>query len=140
MPIRPKSIIQFEQVYWAIIVLGLVSAALGWSDMMASVQVQQSVAHFGMGMVYGPIVLGILVQLLLWYFIARRGSVVAKWIFVVLSGLGVVFSLFSLVTKGSPSIPVGVIDVALLVLQVIAIMLVFRPDTRPWFGENAGAA
>lgn len=140
MPVRPNSIVQFDWIYLAIIALGLVGVALTWDEVTASVQVQQTVARFGMGMIYVPIVIGVLIQLALWYFIARRGSVVAKWIFVILTGLGALWAVFGLATRGAPNPAAGVVDVASIVLQVIAIVLLFRPDTRPWFGEAVAAA
>lgn len=142
MPVRPKSIVQFEQVYWAIIALGLVSTALGWSDMMATVNVQRMTAQVGMAPVYIMIAIGLGIQLALWYFIARRGSAIAKWVFVVLT----IFSLGSgaLALFGAVMASVftlaGLIGVVLLVLQVYALMLLFRADTKPWFGEEAAAA
>lgn len=136
---RPKSIIQFEWVYIAVILIGIASSALSWNDMMATVQVQQMVARFGMAMVWIPLAIGILLQIAFLYFIARRGSVVVKWIFVVLTGLGVVWSAFAVATQGAPNAIEGVLTVTQIVLQVVAIVLVFRPDTPPWFGEDEAA-
>ena len=140
MPIRPKSIVQFDWIYLVIIALGIVGIALGWNETMSTVQVQQMVARLGTAWVYVPLALGIAIQLLLWYFIARRGSVVAKWIFVILTAIGVLFSAVKIATGGVASPISNVIEVTLLVLQVIAISLLFRPDVRGWFGETVDAA
>lgn len=137
MPVRPKSIVQFELVYWAIILLGLINTALSWSDMMASVEVQRMIAQVGMASVYVTASIGLGIQLLLWYFIARRGSVIAKWILVVLTVIGLVTSALGL-ANGDTMTLTAIIGVMLMVLQVVALVLVFRPDTRPWFGEDAG--
>lgn len=136
MPLRPKSIVQFELVYWAIILLGLVNTALGWSDMLASVQVQRMIAQVGAASVYISVLFGVGLQLLLWYFIARRGSVIAKWIFVILTAATLLFTIPGLVSGGDGAPLIAVINVALAVLQVIAIVLLFRADARAWFGEG----
>lgn len=132
---RPKSIDQFSMVYLAVIVVGLVSTALSWNDMLAQVSVQRMMAQFGSASVYAVAVIGVLIQALLWYFIARRGSVVAKWIFVVLTVLAILSSLWGLAMAGAASMVIGVLGVATIVLQAIAIWLLFRPDTPAWFGE-----
>jgi hypothetical protein len=137
MPVRPKSIVQFDYIYLAIIALGLVGSALSWDELLASVSVQRMVAQMGTAPLYGTILVVTLLQLLLWYFIARRGSVVAKWVFVVYAGASLVFSAYSLAVNGAISAAVGVVSVATLVLQAIAIWLLFRPDTPAWFGEDA---
>lgn len=137
MPIRPKSIVQFDYVYLVVIALGLVSSALSWDDLMAMVSVQEMVAKLGMAPIYGTLLFVTGLQLLLWYVVARRGSVVGKWIFVIYTAAVLVFSGYSLALNGAISPAVGVVSVALLVLQAIAIWLVFRPDTPPWFGEDA---
>ncbi|MES2755395.1 MAG: hypothetical protein V4659_12100 [Pseudomonadota bacterium] len=133
---RPKSIVQFEYIYWGIIALGLLSTALSWNDMLASVQIQRMMAQVGSASVYGTVVIGLLIQLALWYFIARRGSVVAKWIFVLVTvAFGIVGTLWSFATVGAPNPLIAVVGVATVILEIIAIVLLFRPDTPAWFGE-----
>lgn len=133
---RPKSIDQFALVYAVVIIAGLISTAISWSDMLAQVSVQRMMAQFGAASVYIIAVIGVLIQLLLWYFISQRGSVIAKWIFVVLTGLSVLSGLWGLASGGAETAVIGVIGVAMLVLQGIAISLLFRPDTPAWFGET----
>jgi hypothetical protein len=132
---RPKSIEHFAMVYAAIILAGLASTALSWSDMMSQVSVQQMTAQFGTAIVYIVAGVGLAIQLLLWFFIARRGSVIAKWIFVVLTALAVISGIWGLATTGASSPIIGILGVVMLVLQVIAIWLLFSPDTPAWFGE-----
>lgn len=133
---RPKSIEQFALVYAAIILVGLASTALSWNDMMAQVSVQQMIAQVGAASVYIVAGVGLLIQLLLWFFITRRGSAVAKWVFVVLTVLAVISGIWGLALSGASSPVMGILGVAMLVLQVIAIWLLFRPDTPAWFGEE----
>ncbi len=137
MPVRPKSIVQFDYVYLAVIALGLVSSALSWEALLATGSVKEMVAKLGMAPLYATILFVTALQLLLWYFIARRGSVIAKWVFVIYVGAILLFSGYSLASYGAISTAIGVISVAAIVLQAIAIWLLFRPDTAEWFGEDA---
>lgn len=140
MPVRPKSIVQFEQVFWAIIVLSIVAVAVGWSDMMSTVDIQRAVAKAGMVVVYVPVAIGLAIQLLFWYFIARRGSVIAKWIYVVFTVPSALWSALGLAQGKAPDTVQALITGSLIVLQLIAVVLLFRADTKPWFGEDASEA
>lgn len=133
---RPTSIVRFEWVYLAIILIGIIDTALSWNDVMATVQMQRMIAQLGAAAAYVPVVIGLLIQFALLYFIGRRGSVVAKWIFVVLTGFGIASACYGLATHTASTPLLGVLGVVLLVLDAIAIWLLFRPDTRPWFGET----
>lgn len=132
---RPKSIEHFALVYVAIIVVGLASTALSWNDMLAQVSVQQMMAQIGAASVYIVAGVGLAIQLLLWFFISRRGSVIAKWIFVVLTAFAIISGVWGLATTGASSWLSAILGVTMLVLQVIGIWLLFRPDTPEWFGE-----
>lgn len=133
---RPKSIEQFALVYGAVIVLGLISTWLAWGDMLSQAAVQQMIAQFGESSVLVIAGAGVLMQALLWYFISQRGSVVAKWIFVILTGLAIITGLFGIASAGLAMNLNGVIGLLLLVLQAVAMWLVFRSDTHDWFGET----
>lgn len=134
---RPKSTDRFALVYGIIIIAGLVSTWLSWDAMMAQASVQQMVARFGTAPVYASAVVGVLIQLLLWYFIVQHASVVAKWIFVVLTVLAIASSLWGFAKVGIVLTPVALIGLALLVLQAVAIWLLFQPDANVWFdGED----
>ena len=86
---RPISIVNFERCYLGAIVVGLVNSFISIPVMMRTPKVAQAAATFGPGFLYGSILFGIVVTLLLWYFAARRASVVAKWIIVVFFAFGV---------------------------------------------------
>ena len=76
---RPKSIELFEKVYLGAIALGLVNTFLSWSQvnaMLADPRMQS--AGVGNGTLVFGVVVGVLIPILLWYFIARRASNVAK--------------------------------------------------------------
>jgi hypothetical protein len=130
---RPQSIETFEKVYLGAIAVGLVNTVLSWSQvdaMLADPRMQA--AGLGTGTLIFGLVVGILIPLLLWYFIARRASNVAKWIYVVLTALGLFAFLSSL---ANPLVPKGLITLLgalAIVLQVYGAWLLFRPDAAAW--------
>ena len=142
--LRPVSIVQFERCYLGSIALGFVTLALTWTAQMAMLSRNPATAQLSGGLLYSSlltgIVLGALVALVLWYFAARRASVVAKWIIVVFFAIGVL-SLLNSLSKGMvPSGLGGVLTVANIVLQAVAVYLLFRPDAKAWFaGRRTGA-
>ena len=137
---RPQSIERFEKVYLGSIALGLVNTALNWGELTASVQK----ATTG-GVVLGPsvmivsIALGLVISLLLWFFIVRRASNVAKWIFVVITAIGVFGVLSSLVNPSAPKGLAMIGGLAATALQVFAAWLLFKPDAAEWL-ESKGAS
>ena len=138
---RPKSIVLFERLFVFDILLGLASGAwawMHWSDMIPAGSPPQVVAMMP-AIMAGSLIGGIVINLLLLFFIARKGAEVAKWIFVVLFAIG----LWS-VARGfmSPTVRMPVLTHVLVVVQMLiqafCVWLVFRPDTVAWFkGERA---
>lgn len=137
---RPQSIVTFERCYlggWAI---GVLNTVINWSNVLKNPQVQQANAMVGEW--YLPTVtgIGLLIPLILWYFIARRGSVVAKWIMVVFTALGVLGLARTLLMGGGLPTGVGAILAVLgVALNVYAATRLFRPDAKSWFGERPAA-
>lgn len=129
---RPKSILLFERVELVAILLGIVGAVIGMDRTVAMVQ------QFGFdrGFVIGVQAVSVLVMLLLLYFIARRGSIVAKWIFVVFVIAGAINILlnFGVVLAQGAS---AFLSIAQLLLQLLGVFLLFRPDARAWFDRKA---
>ncbi|WP_380878668.1 hypothetical protein ACFB49_18020 [Sphingomonas sp. DBB INV C78] len=129
---RPQSIILFERIALATIALGIVAAVLSWQRTVGMVE---KMGH-GPGLVIGIQAVSVAFMLLLVYFITRRASEIAKWIFVVLVVLGavnMVMTLSSVLAAG----PAGMIAPAQLILQLIATWMLFRPDAGAWFRKDA---
>jgi hypothetical protein len=82
------------------------------------------------------IIVGLAIQMLLWYFIARQPSVVAKWIFVVLLALNVLGVIFNAMTGAALGDITMILTVLALVLRGLAAWMLFRLDARIWFGED----
>ena len=136
---RTRSIELFEKVYLGAIAIGLVNTFLSWSQVNAMLDdPRMQAAGMGSGTLLFGLVVGILIPLLLWYFIARRASNVAKWIYIVLTALGLFAFLSSLanplVSKGL----VTILGAAAVGLQVYGAWLLFRPDAVAWL-ESKGA-
>lgn len=129
---RPTSIVNFERCYLGAILVGLLNSAITVPTMMRDPQVAQATATLGTGFLYISMLLGLVVSLLLWYFAARRASVVAKWIIVVFFAFGMLGILRRLMS-GFPTGGTAVLGIVSIVLQAVAVYLLFRPDAAAWF-------
>lgn len=132
---RPKSIVNFERAVLAMVGLGIVNS------FVTREQAETAMADAGMGgtgMLTGILVVGTLLNLLLLYFISRKASPVAKWIYVVLTALGLVFGLAGIgqVLKGN-SLSV-ILTIVQYVLAAASLYLLFRPDANAWFNDGRG--
>lgn len=136
---RPKSIELFEKVYLGAIAVGLINTFLSWSQVNAMLDdPRMQAAGVGSGTLVFGLVVGILIPLLLWYFIARRASNVAKWIYIVLTALGVFAFLSSLANPLVPKGLVTILGAAAVGLQAYGAWLLFRPDAVAWL-DSKGA-
>jgi hypothetical protein len=133
---RPSSIVRFDRLYLLSIVIGLVGNAVEWPVSIARLNADPNTAALGgavIGFAGAMIALGTLIALLLWYFIARRGSTVAKWILVVFTGIAI-GSLLIGFRSGAVIVDTGgIIRVVAIALQTAAVALLFARDAAPWF-------
>lgn len=139
---RPQSIIWFERFYLGAFALGIASSALGWSSLqeqMGAIPNSQSLPPWFMPVVLiASLTFGLVISLLLWHLVARRGSTVAKVfivIFFVLGLLGLPSTVMG-VSSGliSPLMAIG--NIITLALNAAAVWMLFRPDTKPWFDKK----
>ena len=118
---RPASIILFGRLYAIAILAGLIANVIA---LFAGTETMLRAALFTS------------INVALWYLIARRGSVIAKWIFVVLivlatagAGVSVYYHLLAAGIRGMlAAITIG--------LEIACVILVFRPDARAWFRKE----
>lgn len=133
---RPPSIVRFERLYLASFAVGLASWAVNWNVLSTRLAADPRTAPF-IWILPVSLLLGVAISLCLWFFVARRGSVIAKWVLVVLTVLAALRFLLNLPAVARGAVPVG--DVALsavtLLLGLVAAFQLFRPDARAWFGE-----
>ena len=132
---RPASIVNFERLYLGAIALGLINTFLSWDRSLALLRAQP-VVQFGPGFLIGTAFIGLAIQLLLWFFIARRASVVAKWILVVLVAIGLLALAAQMARNPMIGSVTGIIGLITYVLQIGAVWMLFRPDARSWLGER----
>src|SRR6476620_11675984 len=90
---RPNSIVNFERIVIVSILLGIVSSFLTRAKMDA---MMAGKPHLSSSTTLGIQIVLILLYLVLIYFISRKGSPVAKWIYVVLCVLGLIAGVFAL--------------------------------------------
>jgi hypothetical protein len=129
--VRPPSIIDFERAYLASLALGIVNTTIHWQAIEQSFEDPALQVLGGPGAIVGILAFGMAISLLLWFFIARRASTVAKWIYVVFIAFGVVGIISNLAT-----LPLGtqlILNVVAQLLQLFAAWLLFKPDARAWF-------
>lgn len=135
---RPKSIVNFDYAYLGSLLIGLINTVLTWQETTAQVSVQRAMATIGSWYPIAVFAVGFGISLLLWYFTSRRASLIAKWILVVLTAIGVVLTMMSLATALTMTLSSGLIVMS-VVLQILAMVLLFRPDARAFFGEGQTA-
>ena len=136
---RPKSIIIFDRLFLAVLALSLVNGALSYVAFGQRFQSDPALASSGS--FAGPLMIvslafGFGISLLLWFFISRRASDVAKWILVAFTAFGVLGVVQNL---RQPMFSPGLLaaTVGLTALQVAAVYFLFRPDARAWFAGTA---
>ncbi|QYJ07371.1 hypothetical protein [Qipengyuania flava] len=135
---RPASIIWFERLFLLSLLLGLGNAILSFDSAVALVEADPVMAEMGWsgGFVMGVVAFSLGIPLLLTYLIARRASVVAKWVLVALVAIG--FLMISFDTENMLSLAnIGSAVAALL--QLVAVTLLFRRDAVEWLGKPKGA-
>lgn len=139
---RPNSIIRFEQAYLASIAVWGLNAALGWGKQVAAIEAgfaeMPQMIPMGHAMLIGFTLFAFFLSLLLWYFTARKASVVAKWIIVVffgLSAVGLPFTLAGFATAGIVPVALNLVTFA---LTAVAVWMLFRPDSAAWFRDSDG--
>jgi hypothetical protein len=132
---RPHSIVWFERLYLGGVALGLLNTVANWSAMQAQVAATPGSAILPPWFTIATVAVGIAINLLLWFFIARQGSVVAKWILVVLYAIGLIGVAMTLATGQRPP-TLNAFAALVFALQTAAVVMLFRPDAKPWFGTT----
>ena len=131
---RPASIVNFERVVLLSIILGIVNTILIWDRLTAAM----AVTGMGSNFVITVQAITVALYLVLIWFISRRASNVARWIYVVLAAIGLGVGLMGVgqVQALYGTIPL-VITIAQYALAIASLWLLFRPDANVWFrGER----
>lgn len=133
---KPATIRRFDLFYLAWVVLTVVDFFLQRDAYVAQVDAQASASGVALGATYVVVLFAIwiLVMLLLWFMVSRKRSVVAKWIIVALTLLGVfgVPNVFS----HALTLP-GIVALLSLVVSVVASYSLFGAQAKAWFSGTA---
>lgn len=121
---RPKSVKLFEVLYLVSLGIGLVNTSLGWENLTQKA---------GVGSLLSVLAGTFLITVVLVLLISRKGSNVARWVLVVMFALGAIPYITSLAGMFAQNPIIAFLAAVQVTLQVIALCLVFRPDTKPWF-------
>ncbi len=129
---RPPSIVNFTRVVLLSLAIGILATWLSWA------KVEEAVAASGMGTgaILGIQGVTIALYLVLIWFIYAHGSPVAKWIYVVLSVLGLVVGLIGFGQTLSYGTVPAILAAIQYILSIISLWLLFRPDSKAWFSEG----
>lgn len=129
---RPKSIILFERFYLASLVIMAINFFWSFDMMVAQIQRDPAMDRLGSGagVMITIFAASMAISLLLWFFAARRGSAIAKWILVIFAVIGVwsLSSTFTAISSAQLMAPFLV-----TALQIAATIMLFRADAKPWF-------
>lgn len=132
---RPKSIVLFEVFYLGALVIAIVNAVTTWSRNAELIH-RSGADRLVSGYQYWTTGLGLLIPVLLWYFIARRASSVAKWIAVALFAIGALSLGYAAIIGRLGNGLGGLLAAVAFVFQAIALGMLFRTDARTWLGED----
>jgi uncharacterized membrane protein YfcA len=132
---RPRSIILFERLLFLALTMDLVNNLTSWPRLSKGLDARGVSPHPAAILIM--CLASPLVGIIFWYFTARRGNVVAKWlltIFVGASVVGFVGTAFRGVEHESVTL-FGVAAVAEL-LKVVAASRLFTADAKSWFARS----
>ena len=135
---RPKSIVNFERLVLLYLAVGLLNTYLVWDQTVASLQGQG--AAMGSGTILTIQAITVALYLLLLWFISRKGSPVAKWIYVVIGALSLVVGVVGFQQTLSLGTLSLILSIVQYVLLLVTIWLLFRPDAKAWFSDGRGGA
>ncbi|MBO9517828.1 MAG: hypothetical protein J7493_07155 [Porphyrobacter sp.] len=135
---RPQSIIMFERLFLASLVLSVLSLIIGYQAVVDALASDPSMQQLGLGVgfVMGVAVVGYAIYLLLWYLIAHKAANWAKWVLVVFVAFGVT-SLRAALT--GPWNLTTILGLAVYVLEVAAVVYLFRADAKAWLSGTQEA-
>ena len=142
---RPPSILLFERLYLGSLLLTVIGTVMFWSTTrdlmlaMPNVQGNDSVATLIPAIMVGTLIVTLLASLLIWWLVARAGSVIGKWLAVGTEALGALFAVLAvlrLVRGTTGDLPQSLINLAASVLAIAAAAMLFRADAQPWFRDE----
>jgi Na+-transporting NADH:ubiquinone oxidoreductase subunit NqrB len=136
--IKPVSIIFFDRLFLGSLILGVLNFLFAWNDVSEKLASMPEFAAmgFGSGFIIGTFAVGMIINLIIWYFISVRASKIAKWILVVFFAIGLLSMLSNLSNPlGPQGLSLG-IAIIITAIQGAAVYMLFRPDAAAWFNRT----
>lgn len=135
---RPASIVMFERLILAALAIDLVNNLASWYRRDIAAPAAGPAPSPASGLAIG--LLSPLLGLILWYFVARRGSTVARWLTTILVALGAA-GFVALAVKGVPaeSRTMFVVGAVAELLKVAAVVCLFAASASAWFARSRPA-
>lgn len=135
----PISIVWFERLYIGSIFLAVIQAVLDWASFSNELEFSSDMFGSGVELVVSVFLIALAAILVvgltfcLWFYIVKRPRALAKWAFVILFGFDVFALPFFVMEYTSLEM---LITIAVMILDIGAIILLFRPDAKRWFETN----
>jgi len=133
---RPKSIVYFEWIVIASLVLSMLGLLLAFATVG---QLVMLVGDAGAA-IFGIWFLMIAVFAVLLYFISRRASEIAKWIYIGLCAIWLVLMVIGVGQTASGPALFMLINFIQFGLTVASIVMLFQADSNAWFAQGAASA
>jgi hypothetical protein len=133
---RPHAIVLFERLYLGAWLIGLAATLLSWQATYATLMRTPEVAEVGPVFLYATTAIRVIAPLVLWYLIARRGSVVGKWLVLAFFGVTAAGVLIATLRGAFPGSLGTVLGYVAFVLQFAAVLMLFRADAARWFAAD----
>lgn len=131
---RPTSIVWFERLSLLSLALIVPQDYLAWDELMAAAEADGVNPLVVVAVAQG---IAIALSLFLILMVSRARSRVFKWIYSGLSGLGLIWTFFTLPSEWTAQPLAGSITAAQNLMVLIAIVLLFRSDSVRWLaGED----
>ena len=129
---KPNSIVMFNKLNLAATLMGIANTLVHYSA-LRSLAISKGASPAGP--ILGIILVG-LSYLIFWFFIFRRGSRAAKWLFVAATMFAVGMIPRSIGEVIAMGVPYAVIDGTSFVLQLAAAAMLFRSDAKDWLAHK----
>ena len=131
---RPKSIVLFERLFLSNTLISILAVLINYGTLRAdAVSRGKSAAGPLLG-----IALTLLVDIPLWFFVARRASRVGKWILILLYALNYFVTVLIVTRFQAFGALYSAMTLVATVLSFAALVMLFRKDARSWFARGGG--
>ncbi|MCW3848514.1 hypothetical protein OF829_14830 [Sphingomonas sp. LB-2] len=139
---KPSSIVQFERLFLGSLAVRALSDAIAFGATLQATKANALTATYGVGAVLATFAIVYLAMAALWYFAARRGSAVAKWLIAAWFVTGACFTAYGVFLLLTGRMSLGLVTVlswAAFGLLGWATSYLFKPDADAWFAKKPSA-